>query len=204
MLLDVPSSPNQETVTPTSPQNWATPASAPEELALPSPVMKGSNRPALRPDIYDPPSSPVSMSPHLRGARPLPAVPGPSHSPRLEDEHIPVQYRTQSPPLRPRPANYVSRFNRDPKPLPNHPKEMLAANIEPERKRATARFSATSQLSTIVGAESNFLDIDFDFGEGFLTGEILRARREVVHKNSNEWYRRSSERFHPCSGHQKE
>ncbi|KAI8910606.1 hypothetical protein DFJ77DRAFT_101717 [Powellomyces hirtus] len=171
-LLQIPGSPTQEMVTPTSPQEWGGgPASPIDNLALPSPVIKGKRSP-LAASLYDPPTPPnqYSARPPTRNPRPLPVVPPVPSSPTWskDEDVIPIQYRTKSPPLKPRPVNYVSRANRDTKPLP---KVSDSHFLMPEPKNNKARFSAQSQVSTIVGAESNFLDIDFDFGEDFIEGK---------------------------------
>ncbi|KND03682.1 uncharacterized protein SPPG_01150 [Spizellomyces punctatus DAOM BR117] len=174
MLLDIPSSPNQQTETPTSPQQWATHGNSPDPLSLPSPVLHG-RRALPEPSFYEPPPSQnaAPSSPTGRTPRPLPSIPDLAAARNFtDDDKIPIQYRTMSPPLKPRPVNYVSKLGRDPKPLPEPKQQQTttsANHLAPAAEaRPSARFSATSQLSTIVGTENNFLDIDFDFGDGFL------------------------------------
>ncbi|KAI9012799.1 hypothetical protein BC832DRAFT_548054 [Gaertneriomyces semiglobifer] len=194
IFLDVPTSPNQETITPTSPQNWgAQSPSALDPLKLPSPVLTGTRRPSspavfklAKSGFYDPPppssrhssplASPLSSSPTysppMRQTRPLPNIPP-------TDDHVPIQYRTASPPLKPRPANYVPLVNRENKPLPDPRRPILSDGGKldlppPKANRASARFSAASHISAIESLENNFLDVDFDFGSGFMGDGALQ------------------------------
>ncbi|KAI9092801.1 hypothetical protein DFS34DRAFT_276046 [Phlyctochytrium arcticum] len=229
-LLDLPSSPNQQTETPLSPQNWNLFANnnaggGLDPLALPSPVLQ-AKRGRLDINLYSPPTppqtSPLSTSPPSkqspdylpssnRQARPLPALPSdapssPTHHKGSKPnerasrangdcEEVPIQYRTISPPLKPRPAKYVSQRQQEPMSPPGSgPKskkddpttsphrrpgktkkdpirESIASAAEGVIPTRPSRFSLGSQVSTIVGTENNFLDIDFDFGDGLAAAD---------------------------------
>ncbi|KAI8592016.1 hypothetical protein BDZ88DRAFT_409323 [Geranomyces variabilis] len=196
-LLHVPGSPTQETLTPMSPQDWADarsagPRASIDPLALPSPVIKGRRAP-LATDLYEPPS-PTNASPPNRDRRPLPNVPPaatPSSPPTRagQNDMIPIQYLTKSPPLKPRPLNYIAPANREPKPLPSVEQlrgnggKFLAPdqninNTKAKRGSYNNRYSAQSQVSTILkdGTESNFLDFEFDFGEDILAPPHSRVK----------------------------